>query len=88
MDQLKQKSMGILRTWRKKRDDFLRGFLETLQMDGGIGFDIVSNRLRKIVSRSPSPLTCEEQAKKGATNASSAHHQLIGTLEMITSSDT
>ncbi|VDN38163.1 unnamed protein product [Gongylonema pulchrum] len=72
MDQLKQKSMEILRTWRNKRDDFIRGFLETLQMDGGIGFNIVGNRLRTLVSRSPSPLEYEEQAEEDTVDASSS----------------
>ncbi|VDN40498.1 unnamed protein product [Gongylonema pulchrum] len=49
MDQLKQKSMEILRTWRNKRDDFIRGFLETLQMDGGIGFNVCHTFIKIIL---------------------------------------
>lgn len=40
VDQLKQRSLEVIKTWRNKKDDFIRGFLETLQKDGGIGFNV------------------------------------------------
>ncbi|KAL3989931.1 cytidyltransferase-like domain protein [Acanthocheilonema viteae] len=71
VDQLKQKSLEVIKTWRNKKDDFIRGFLETLQKDGGFGFNIVGNRLRTLVSRSPSPLDYEEQAEEDTVDADS-----------------
>ncbi|CAG9534669.1 unnamed protein product [Cercopithifilaria johnstoni] len=71
VDQLKQKSLEVIKTWRNKKDDFIRGFLETLQKDGGFGFNIVGSRLRTLVSRSPSPLEYEEQAEEDTVDASS-----------------
>ncbi|VDK27865.1 unnamed protein product [Gongylonema pulchrum] len=88
MDQLKQKSTGFLRTLCNKRDDFLRGFQETLQMNGGIGFNLVGNRLRTLVSRSPPPSHYERQAKNDTVDASSTHDQLVGTLEVTTPAHT
>lgn len=41
VDQLKQKSLEVIQTWRNKKDDFIRGFLETLQKDGGFGFNVL-----------------------------------------------
>uniref|UniRef100_A0A1I8ER79 choline-phosphate cytidylyltransferase n=1 Tax=Wuchereria bancrofti TaxID=6293 RepID=A0A1I8ER79_WUCBA len=71
VDQLKQKSLEVIKTWRNRKDDFIRGFLETLQKDGGIGFSIVGSRLRTLVSRSPSPLEYEEQAEEDTVDAAS-----------------
>uniref|UniRef100_A0A0R3RR03 choline-phosphate cytidylyltransferase n=1 Tax=Elaeophora elaphi TaxID=1147741 RepID=A0A0R3RR03_9BILA len=73
VDQLKQKSLEVIKTWRNKKDDFIRGFLETLQKDGGFGFNvcIVGSRLRTLVSRSPSPLEYEEQAEEDTVDAGS-----------------
>ncbi|KAM3728492.1 putative choline-phosphate cytidylyltransferase [Dirofilaria immitis] len=71
VDQLKQKSLEVIKTWRNKKDDFIRGFLETLQKDGGFGFNIVGSSLRTLVSRSPSPLDYEEQAEEDTVDAAS-----------------
>uniref|UniRef100_A0A915Q4B0 choline-phosphate cytidylyltransferase n=1 Tax=Setaria digitata TaxID=48799 RepID=A0A915Q4B0_9BILA len=71
VDQLKQKSLEVIKTWRNKKDDFIRGFLETIQKDGGINFNIVGSSLRTLVSRSPSPIDYEEQAEEDTVDAAS-----------------
>ncbi|VDN03066.1 unnamed protein product [Thelazia callipaeda] len=73
VDNLKQKSLEIINTWRMKKDDFIRGFLETLQKDGGINFNIVGSSLRTLVSRSPSPVDYEEQAEEDTVDAASLY---------------
>jgi hypothetical protein len=35
MDKLKNKSAELLSNWKHRSDDFIRGFIETFQRDGG-----------------------------------------------------
>ncbi len=44
MDNLKQKSAEVLRNWRERSDDFMRGFLDTFHKDGRLNVCVFSIR--------------------------------------------
>ncbi|CAJ0931969.1 unnamed protein product, partial [Mesorhabditis belari] len=52
VDGLKEKGLELVAKWRAKSDDFIRGFLGTFHIDGQLS---LGDRIRHIMSRSPSP---------------------------------
>uniref|UniRef100_A0A0K0F167 choline-phosphate cytidylyltransferase n=1 Tax=Strongyloides venezuelensis TaxID=75913 RepID=A0A0K0F167_STRVS len=57
VDQIRQKSLEILSTWKNRSDEFIRGFISTFH--SGRGLYYVTSKIQDLVSRSPSP-TFEE----------------------------
>uniref|UniRef100_A0A0N5BQX9 choline-phosphate cytidylyltransferase n=1 Tax=Strongyloides papillosus TaxID=174720 RepID=A0A0N5BQX9_STREA len=53
VDQIKQKSAEVLNGWKNRSDEIIRGFISTFHPDGGLHY--VTDKIRDLVSRSPSP---------------------------------
>uniref|UniRef100_A0A0N4Z566 choline-phosphate cytidylyltransferase n=1 Tax=Parastrongyloides trichosuri TaxID=131310 RepID=A0A0N4Z566_PARTI len=60
VDQIKQKSAEVLSSWKARSDEIIKGFIGTFHPDGGLNY--VTDKIRDLVSRSPSPALEETES--------------------------
>uniref|UniRef100_A0AAF5I0N6 choline-phosphate cytidylyltransferase n=1 Tax=Strongyloides stercoralis TaxID=6248 RepID=A0AAF5I0N6_STRER len=60
VDQIKQKSAEVLNGWKNRSDEIIKGFIATFHPDGGLHY--VTDKIRDLVSRSPSPALEETES--------------------------
>uniref|UniRef100_A0A914CIH1 choline-phosphate cytidylyltransferase n=1 Tax=Acrobeloides nanus TaxID=290746 RepID=A0A914CIH1_9BILA len=60
LDQWKHKSVELLDNWKNRSNEFMREFLDTFHRDGNYKLQF-GDRLRELVSRSPSPVIEEQE---------------------------